>query len=193
MILDFAEAVSWLGAALRPTSKPQSGLSLSDIRAVCKVETDSLDDSQYLGIKVWPRIEHMEAAAGRCWHSLFRNPTIVNYIFPDSSPALQTENPGLSVGYGLKLKLRDLIALSGADLLMEHNGDVVYLGNSTILVPIRRFSRGDIQWHLLRQVEEDKMIPLTTIDTDDVCRGRELIGEEDAIVFAKAHFLGLWA
>jgi len=191
MILDFTEAVSWLGAALRPTSKMRPGLSLSDIRAVCKVETDGLDRSEYLEIQVRPEIQQVQATAGRCWHSLFRNPTIVNYNLTDSSSKVKTKTSDLSLGYGLELQLRDLIMLSGADLLMEHNGSLIYFGYSTILVPIRRLSGGYIQWHLLRQ-EEDKMLPLATIDDDEVCRGREPIGDKDVILLAKAHFLGLW-
>lgn len=201
--LDFVEAISWLGAALRPTNSTPSGFSVSDINGSCEV---SEDNSHKLSLRCWPRLmDKVEAVTGPCWHSLFKNPTVVNYINQDSRPTLQTEKPASSVGYGLKLKLRDLIALSGADLLMEYNGGLIYFGYSTILVPICTLPSGDIQWHLLRQIDADEMIPLTMIDTDEVCRNRELIKEEDdnlfakkvaekekAILFAKAHYVGLW-
>lgn len=223
MVLDFIEAFCWLGAALRPTDGARSGgLSISNIAGICRITSGVLPT---ISLECWlPRMETVEVA-GRCWHSLFKNPSIVDYVAPRLHPSSLPEQLSSIIdyvgpsfdptspreqlssyaGYGLKLKLRDLIGLSGADLLMEYNGGLVYFGYSSILVPIRTLAMGDIQWHLLRQEDPTKMISLTMIDTDKVCQDRELIIEvkEDAfndevvkkqslILFAKSHFLGLW-
>lgn len=206
LVLNFIEAFCWLGAALRPTDGTRSGgLFISNIAGTCDI---SPDVSSARSLKCWlPRMETLEVAseAGRCWHNLFKSPMIVDYATRSLNHTSQREQLSSPAPYGLKLKLRDLIGLSGADLLLEYDGGLVYFGFSTILVPIRTLVTGDMQWHLLRQQDPTKMISLTMIDTNKVCKNRELINKvkEDAfnnevvareslILFAKSHFLGLW-
>jgi hypothetical protein len=192
-LLDFLESIAWLSAALRSTNRSYSGFSVSDIcSSYTTVQVNA--DVKRLQLRGWlrPMIE-VKPATERCWHSLFKSPTFVKCDNGREDAGDANHNAKLSLsGYGIKLGLREMIALSGADLLLEFEGGMVYFGFTSILVPLRKLQDGALQWHLVSQSKQQGMISLASIYKEQVCKGQDLKIDEAAIANAKAHYLGLW-
>ncbi|KAF2099089.1 hypothetical protein NA57DRAFT_56715 [Rhizodiscina lignyota] len=205
---DFGETIAWLVAALRPTNHTRSDFSMSDVEfSVLLTDEEDFDDVRCI-CKPKP-MRAVKPDLTQCWHSLFKNTTIINCPIINAKPestganshalagGLQSNGVSAPEGFGLGLPfdgLNHLAALSGADTPVEYDGGLVLLGFSTILVPCQRLDNDGLQWHLVREEDAKKMISLSKIDDDKICqaRDRKLITTVEQIHAAKRHFIGLW-
>lgn len=134
-----------------------------------------------------------------CWHDLFTRTVIVNcprvreeekfIVSKLHDLALKSTVDDLPTELGLEIHLNRMVSLASAETLVEHNGGLVFLGLSTILVPIRWLNSNTLQWHLLAEPIE-KRISLWRIDED--IPQRVLIVKARTLQKVRRHYLALW-
>ncbi|KAI9690519.1 MAG: hypothetical protein M1822_009482 [Bathelium mastoideum] len=211
LALDFAEGIAWLAAALGSDATTVSDFNVSDV-VVPNVRTKR---SGYVELRCWPCYNEPIPTQKQCWHDMFRTASIVNCLKvkvdyglenPDQSECSgmsdrpgpqQSENGSDPIGRGLELPFdgfSHMVALTGADTLVEHNGGLVLLGLHAILVPCQWLSDDCLQWHLIWSQARDSMISLDTINENGLTKDRdvELFISEGKILGARKHFIGLW-
>lgn len=157
-IIEIGEQLAWLGGALR--TSPFTGLA----SCIPYVDTCPLDQDEYDELFFQNRQDSNHVLKidfifdkgstdpenhidGRCWHNLFRNPTVVQGF-----PILRRE----SICYGLEIPLNMMAGLVGTARAHVFNNITILKGFSSMLVPSRQF-KGVIVWHLLFSVDGSRI------------------------------------
>ncbi|KAF7174266.1 hypothetical protein CNMCM5623_006838 [Aspergillus felis] len=136
-----AQSVAWLAAAVRQPNEEQ--LVYSSVNLSYKDPCFSLE--------LLPLSKPDDNPTKGCWRSLFRHAVVAKTI-PDQRP--DTE--------GLELSFELMTIRAGIVEVVRIRGSFVFLGFSTILIPIRKVSNG-IQWHLAIRDPRKKSSDLDSI------------------------------
>jgi len=104
-------------------------------------------------------------------------------------PYLQFATSEAPTVTGLEVDLKRMVNLAAADTLTDYEGGLVFLGYSTILVPVRWVDSDGLQWHLLTE-GNGKRIALWRI-TEEIPY-RVLITSVKTLCNVPFHILALW-
>jgi hypothetical protein len=139
---EIGEQLGWVISALR-SSENESGISLfcpaverfhrrddQSQRFHCHISTSYMGEAP-----ARPQVPN-----GECWHTMFRNPSVVwGYPIP--------RRQELETGTGLEIPLDMLVALTDASGVSEFDNKTFIKGYSALLVPTKQVD-GVILWHL---------------------------------------------
>jgi hypothetical protein len=115
-----------------------------------------------------------------CWHQLFISAVITS----GRAIGIKDENAGV----GLEISLQRMANLAGADYPVNHEGGLLLMGYSSLLVPTARLSNGALQWHLLTS-NNGSQISIWEVEA----ASRFLITDINEFLNAPSHYLGLWS
>ena len=175
-LLEIAEAMSWLGAACRPSPFP-------DRIATCTTTVENRWDRRALNVSYeCTAISQEDNSNGssdgrtvaKCWHLMFRNPVIAL-----DSPIPRRNNAET----GLETTLELLATLAQTFWATCFGDSFLLKGFNSITVPIQRFATSVI-WHFI--VNKDG----TRMPYYEVCKHGGLQSFEDAIFQGARHFVG---
>jgi len=145
-VVEVAEQLAWIGAALRPSSEtgPAPGLicCLPHIEEMTPFAEP--EGHGYLSCKIkFPcrvfRPTKSDQATGQCWHGLFRMPVVVKGYPISRRPKAET---------GLEISLEMMAALIGSRSVERFNSAIFIKAFSAMLAPTDRIDNVVI-WHLL--------------------------------------------
>lgn len=127
-----ASAVSWLCAAIRPSSYDHVTYSSVSIDA-----PKGASKSRTIEIQLKDLEEGFQNPS--CWHPLFPH-AVVAKGFP-------TRDRIQGKGKGLEISFSDMALLSQSLNIVEHGGGLVVEGLRSFLIPIALLPDGSVQWH----------------------------------------------
>lgn len=144
---ELSEQLAWLTASLRIC--PESTAMLSSIEFGV-IGTDPAE-SKRLGYRIATSdLNDLSASSGHfdmCWLPLFKNTPIAQGF---DVPAREDQQ-------GLELSFKELITLAGIDCPLDRNGRLIFVGISTILIPMKINEDGSVQWHLSVSNASDRL------------------------------------
>jgi hypothetical protein len=167
-VVEIGEQLAWLGSAIRSSPQEQGIMCcMPTVRLVDKVTSPHFAIAFVLSTPV------PSSDSGHCWHSLFRNPTLVTgYPIPKRS----------SFGYGLEIPLNIMAGVAHAKRATVFNGKLFLKGFSTLLIPIK-ISDEMLVWHLIYKDTGGHISYLETelgqenaIASEDLVRYRHILG-----------------
>lgn len=149
---EVGEQLGWISAALR--SSPFESVTFCTPKVVdfrrqsTAIPEDILRFDCNIEHTFRPVEEDTIPINGNCWHSLFRNPVVVEgYPIP-----LRAERDT-----GLEIPLNAIAALADTRRVDEFNGKLFIKGFATMLYPTKRSGEDIVIWHL-RCKEDGKRI-----------------------------------
>jgi hypothetical protein len=174
-LADLIEALAWLASSARRL--PNSGISKSDV----VITTSRQADVHAMQCSILPnQLEPISLSDLSCWHELFTSAAITN------GRGIGTKDQ--DSGDGLKISLQRMANLAGADYPVDHEGGLMLMGYSSLLVPTAHLSNGALQWHLLTS-NDGFQISIWEVQA----ASRLLITDINDLLNAPSHYLGLWS
>lgn len=183
-ITQIGEQLAWLGGALRTSPFADLASCIPFIDAFPLVRKDHhellIQDRQYndhtLMIDFYFRKGNTDSEYdidGRCWHNLFRNPTVVQGF-----PIMRRESPC----DGLEIPLNMMAGLVGTARAQVFDDINILKGFSSMLIPSRQ-SEDVIVWHLLFNANGSRISymrydfsPLRQISFQHLQTSRHIVG-----------------
>ena len=173
-LIEFSEILAWVGAACRASPKANQ-ISYCRPRIVPGPDTDNL--SFHISYD-YPEIETPDLnqkASARCWHQMFRNPTIA-YGYP--IPVRNHDENGLEVSLSI------MACLGATPWVIYFNQTLFLKGFCSLFAPMIQIGQS-IVWHFLLQTDGKRisynhglaLAPLTTgISCSLLDRSRHFVG-----------------
>lgn len=182
-LTELCEQLAWLGAALRASTSftvclvtPQANV----MKIYRQDETKIVVDLTF-AMSASTKYETPKQTEGACWHSMFRNPVIVEG-FP--TPLRDHQEHGLEIPFDL------MTALAGTDFATYWNQTFLLKGATTMLVPTSINHQETVVWHFLVNTGAQSMpyyafqtrcpswisIPRTSASWSDIGHMRNFVG-----------------
>lgn len=172
-VLDIGEQLAWLGAALRASTDSQA-LSYC-VPSIQVIEGDFPQRSSFqISFKMEEIESHQRIVNGRCWHGLFKNPTVVKgYPITDKDESKT----------GIEIPLRIMAGLVGSQQIDTFNDRNFIKGFSKMLVPVKRVAE-TVYWHLCCSQSDETRISyahrttpqIERIDNSRLQESRHILG-----------------
>jgi hypothetical protein len=169
-IVEIAQQLSWLGAALRHS--PDDGLKNSEAKISTVQGWKPIFDITF-------SMNPLNKNESSCWHSLFTS-SVIAKGFPIAERGQEV---------GLEIPLEMMAALTGVRHAVEYQGGILLKGHSSAFLPVKRY-KDSIQWHY---IENDENVRLPYWEVEARCPGRAMLEEVsiDSLKNTRA-FVGWW-
>lgn len=153
-LVEIAQQLAWLGAALRNSTDDQLKYSEADIRTVKGTEAT---------FEITFKMSPLDKTESSCWHTLFTG-SVIAKGFPIAARGQEV---------GLEISLEMMAALAGVRHAVEYEGGIILKGYSSALFPVKRY-KDSIQWHYIENDNHERL-PYWAVETR--CPGRAMLNE----------------
>jgi hypothetical protein len=157
-LVEIAQQFAWLAAALR-SSPFESGIAMcspvirnSSLKDIT-LQDEASDSESYaeiscvIGFDIQEPLNGAQGGAGHCWHSMFRNPVMV-----EGYPIMAKHKSGL----GLEMPLNVMSRLAGSKYANEFDGKTFIKGFSAMLIATE-VSKDLLLWHYYFNVTGERI------------------------------------